>query len=208
MTPIGRLSLIDDQQLNNVSFYEMKGRFSMRARFQSILVVVAVLFTAHYVLAQGSAATLEVRGDVLKPGQWSVEALKQQFAKETQTVKFTLGEDKQPKTGTGIPLLSLIKAAELKTEKTPKHYDLSFMVILEAHDGYRVYFSFAELSPQSGHAEVWLLWDVDGKPLAGKEAPLRLVVSTDRGPDRCIYGIASITLVDGTKLANQLAMKK
>jgi DMSO/TMAO reductase YedYZ molybdopterin-dependent catalytic subunit len=177
----------------------------MRARFQFILIVVAVLFTAHYVLAQGSATTLEVRGDVLKPGLWSVEALKQQFAKEIQTVKFTLAEDKQQKSGTGIPLLSLIKAAELKTEKTPKHYDLSFMAILEAHDGYRVYFSFAELSPQAGHAEVWLLWEVDGKPLTGKEAPLRLAVSTDHAPDRCIYGIASMTLVDGTKLANQLA---
>ena len=186
----------------------MKGRFSMRARFQSILVVVAVLFTAHYVLAQGSAAILEVRGDVLKPGQWSVEALKQQFAKQIQTIKFTIGEDKQQKAGTGIPLLALIKAAELKTEKVPKHYDLSFLVIIEAHDGYRVYFSYAELSPQSGHAEVWLLWDVDGQPLTGKEAPLRLVVSTDRAPDRCIYGIASMTLIDGTKLANQLATSK
>lgn len=180
----------------------------MRARFQSVLVVVAVLFTAHYVLAQGSAAILEVRGDVLKPGQWSVEALKQQFAKETQEVKFTAGEDKQQKTGTGIPLLSLIKAAGLKIEKTPKHYDLSFMIIIEAHDGYRAYFSYAELSPQQGHAEVWLVWNVDGKPLVGKEAPLRLVVSTDRAPDRCIYGIANMTLVDGTKLANQLATSK
>jgi hypothetical protein len=35
-----------------------------------------------------------------------------------------------------------------------------------------------------------------------------LVVSTDRNPDRCIYGIASMTLVDGTKLANQLATIK
>ena len=76
----------------------------MRARFQSILVVVAVLFTAQYVLAQGSAATLDVRGDVLKPGVWSVNDLKRQFAKEIQTVKFTIGEDKQQKTGTGIPL--------------------------------------------------------------------------------------------------------
>ncbi len=180
----------------------------MRTRFQSTLVVLAVLFTAHCVFAQGSAASLEVRGDVSKPGVWSVDDLKKQFAKEIQTVKFTLGEDKQQKTGTGIPLLSLIKAAGIKTEKTPKHYDLSFMVIIEAHDGYRAYFSYAELSPQVGHAEVWLVWDVEGKALIGKEAPLRLVVSTDRAPDRCIYGIASMTLADGTKLANQLAMKK
>jgi hypothetical protein len=91
-----------------------------------------------------------------------VEDLKRQFAKEVQTIKFTIGEDKQQKTGKGISLLSLVKAAELKTEKTPKHYDLSFPVIIEANDGYRVFLSFAELAAQCGHAEVWLLWDVDG----------------------------------------------
>ncbi len=179
----------------------------MRKYVQSLTLLVFFLTAGHSVFAQGPATGLAIRGDVSKPGVWSVDDLKQQFAKEVQTFKFTLGEDKQQKTGTGVPLLSLIKAAELKTEKTPKHYDLSFMVIIEAHDGYRAYFSYAELSPRVGHAEAWLVWDVDGKPLSGKEAPLRLVVSSDRAPDRCIYGIASMTLVDGIKLANQLAAK-
>jgi DMSO/TMAO reductase YedYZ molybdopterin-dependent catalytic subunit len=179
----------------------------MRAYVRSTIFLTAILIPAHSVFAQGESG-IAIRGDVSKPGMWSVEDLKRQFAKEIQTVPFTIGEDKQQKTGTGIPLLSLIRAAAPKTEKVPKHYDLSFFVILEAHDAYRVYFSFAELSPQCGHAEVWLIWDVNGKPLSGKEAPLRLVVSTDRNPDRCIYGIASMTLVDGTKLANQLATIK
>lgn len=180
----------------------------MRSYIRWTVLFAVVLITAHSVFAQGTEAGIVIGGDVSKPGVWSADDLKRQFAKEIQTVKFIIGEDKQQKTGTGILLLSLIKAAELKTEKVPKHYDLSFLVIIEANDGYRVYFSFAELAPQSGHAEVWLLWDVDGKPLTGKEAPLRLVVSTDRGLDRWIYGISSMTLVDGTKLANQLAAKK
>jgi hypothetical protein len=179
----------------------------MRSYAKTILFTAALIMACS-IFAQVPDAGLSIRGDVSKPGFRSVDELKRQFAKEIQTVKFTIGEDKQQKTGTGIPLLSLIKAAELKTEKTPKHYDLSFMVILEANDGYHVYFSYAELSPQLGHAEVWLVWDIDGKPLTGKEAPLRLVVSTDRAPDRCIYGIATMTLVDGIKLANQLAAKK
>lgn len=179
----------------------------MRRYVHSIILLLFVLVTGRVVFAQNADTGLVIRGDVSKTGVWSVDDLKRQFAKEVQTIKFTLGEDKQQKTGTGIPLLSLIKAAELKTEKTPKHYDLSFIVIIEAHDGYRVYFSYAELSALVGHAEAWLVWDVDGKPLTGKEAPLRLVVSTDRAPDRCIYGIAGMTLVDGTKLANQLAKK-
>ena len=180
----------------------------MRVTVRPIILLAAILIAAHSVLAQGPEAGIAIRGDISKPGLWSVADLKRQFAKEVQTIKFTLGEDKQQKTGTGIPLMSLIQASELKTEKAPKHYDLSFFVILQARDGYRAYFSYAELSSQGGHANVWLLWDVDGKPLSDKEAPLRLVVETDRHPDRYIYGIASMTLVDGTKLANQLAAGK
>jgi hypothetical protein len=174
--------------------------------FCTFLAVVWAL--AGTINAQSTEPGLAINGDVEKPGFWSVNDLQQKLAKEIKPVQFTLGPGKQQKTGTGVPLLALINAAELKTEKTPKHYDLSFMAIIEARDGYRVYFSFAELSSLVGHAEAWLLWEVDGKPLANKEAPLRLIVKTDRSPDRWIYGIASITLVDGIKLANQLAKKK
>jgi hypothetical protein len=180
---------------------------SMRSIVQSVILFLGILAPAHNALAQVPSATLAVRGDIQKPAEWTVEALKQQFAKQAQTVKFTTG-DKQERVGTGIPLYSLIQEAAPKLEKTPKHYDLSFFVILEARDGYRVYFSLAELTPQCGHAQVWLDWDVDGKPLSGDEAPLRLVVSSDQGHDRYIYGISSITLMDGTRLANQLAGRR
>jgi hypothetical protein len=179
----------------------------MRSQMKSIVFLIAVLIAAHSAFAQSAGAGIAVRGDVLKPGVWPVDDLKQKFAKEIQTVKLAIGEDKQQKTATGIPLFSLISAAELKTEKTPKHYDLSFIVILEAHDAYRVFFSLAELMPKNAQPQVWLVWEVDGKPLSGKEAPLRLV-SIDRGADRSIYGLASVTLVDGIKLANQLAAGK
>jgi DMSO/TMAO reductase YedYZ molybdopterin-dependent catalytic subunit len=179
----------------------------MRSIVQGIILFAGVFAPAHYALAQVSSATLTVRGDIQKPGEWTVETLRQQFAKQTQTVKFTAG-DKQQNVGTGIPLYSLIQEAALKTEKAPKHYDLSFLVILEARDSYRVYFSLAELAPQCGHAQVWLIWDIDGKPLSDKEAPFRLVVSSDQGHDRHIYGISTLTLVDGTKLANQLAGRR
>jgi len=168
------------------------------------LALASILFMTLCVFAQ-QPATLVVRGAVFKPGPWSVENLKQQFANQIQTIKFTPAEDQLQQIGTGIPLLALIQTVAPKTEKVPKHYDLTFLVILEARDSYRVFFSLAELLPQCGHAQVWLIWDVGGKPLSGKEAPFRLVVLSDEGHDRYIYGIASVNLVDGNKLANQLA---
>jgi len=61
----------------------------------------------------------------------------------------------------------------------------------------------AELMPEVGNAQAWLVWNVDGKPLPEKEAPLRLVVSSDQAGHRQIFGVVKIILVDGAKLAGQ-----
>lgn len=176
----------------------------MGRHLKSLMLFVAIFAVLRSVSAQDTAATLTIRGDVQKPVQWSVEELKTKFAGQVQDIKFTAGMDKAVKVGTGLPLFSIIQTAELKTDKSIKHHDLSFLAIVEASDNYRVFFTLAELMPQGGHAQAWLLWNVDGKPLSGKEAPFRLVVSTDQGADRYIYGVTKITLVDGVKLANQL----
>jgi hypothetical protein len=176
----------------------------MRRLSSAAQALASVLFMTFCVFAQ-EPATLAVRGAVFKPGPWSVEDLKRQFVDQIQAIKFTPAEDQLQQVGKGIPLLTLVQAVAPKTEKVPKHYDLTFLIILEARDSYRVFFSLAELLPQCGHAQVWLIWDVGGKPLSGKEAPFRLVVLSDRGHDRYIYGIAGVNLVDGNKLANKLA---
>jgi DMSO/TMAO reductase YedYZ molybdopterin-dependent catalytic subunit len=181
-----------------------KAKLPMRRVTGVAAVIAALLFAVQGVESRGAAATISVRGDVLNPEELSVEGLRQRFAREVQSVKFTSGEGREEHVGTGIPLLSLLQATGPRTGKVPKHYDLTFLVILEALDHYRVFFSLAELLPSCGHADALLVWEVDGKPLPQKEAPLRLVVSSDHGSDRNIYGIASVTLVDGTKLANQL----
>ena len=174
-----------------------------------ISATFALLFlSAREVSAWDAGAMLTVHGDVLHPGPRTVADLKEKFSKEIQNVEFTSGMDKQKHTGTGIPLSSLLVAVGPKNEKVPKHHDLTFFVVLQALDHYRVFFSLAELLPACGRAQAWLVWEVDGKPLAGKEAPFRLVVLSDQGHDRFIYGIATITLLDGTKIVNQLAVGK
>ena len=170
----------------------------------SLMILLAIAFIGHCIFAQ-ETSSLVVRGAVLKPRQWSPQDVKQRFADQIQSIKFSAGKDTEQHVGTGIPFISLLQEASPKTEKVPKHYDLTFLVIIEAHDSYRVFFSLAELLPACGNAQAYLIWDEDGKPLPAKEAPFRLIVSSDRGHDRNIYGIASVTLVDGTKLANELA---
>jgi DMSO/TMAO reductase YedYZ molybdopterin-dependent catalytic subunit len=177
----------------------------MRHGTSVVVIVAAVLIMGQSISAQDSAATFDVRGDVRKPRQWAISHLKQEFSKEIQTVRFSTGMDQEQHTGTGIPLVSLLQAAEPRTEKNPKHYELSFFVILEARDNYRVYFSLAELLSSCGRTQAWLILDMDGKALPAKEAPIRLAVLSDQGHDRYLYGITGMTLVDGTKLAARLS---
>jgi hypothetical protein len=174
----------------------------MRSHFRFSLIV-ALLFSLRCVSAQTPAGTLAIRGDVQNPIQWTADELKAKFAGQVQDIKFA-GMDRVEKTGSGVPLLSVIQAAGLKVDQGAKHHDMAFLAIVEASDSYLVFFTIPELMPKVGHAQAWILWSVDGKPLSGKEAPFRLIVSTDSGPDRNIYGITKITLVDGIKLANQL----
>ena len=176
----------------------------MRRISHSIMILVAITFAGHCLPAQG-ADSLVVRGAVLKPGRWSPQDVQQRLASQIQSIKFNTGRDELQHAGKGIPLISLLQEAAPKTEKAPKHYDLTFLVIIEARDSYRVFFSLAELLPTCGNAQAYLIWEMDSKPLTADEAPFRLIVSSDRGHDRNIYAISSITLVDGTKLANQLA---
>jgi DMSO/TMAO reductase YedYZ molybdopterin-dependent catalytic subunit len=171
---------------------------------RSMMILLALTFAGHFIFAQDTGS-LVVRGAVLKPGQWSPQDIKQRFADQIQSIKFSTGKDKEPHVGMGIPLVALLQEASPKTEKVTKNHALTFLVIIEAHDSYRVFFSLAELLPACGSTRAYLIWEQDGKPLSPRDAPFRLIVASDQGHDRNIHGIASITLVDGTKLAGQIA---
>jgi hypothetical protein len=161
---------------------------------------LSALLSAGSVFAQRTS--IEIRGDVKNPRAWSVDEIKKHFAGEIQTAE-SAGREKQLKTSTGIPLISLIKASELKTKETPRNYASSFIVILESHDGYRAWFSYAELASGTKENPVLLVWEQNGKPLPDNELPFRLLAGSG---DRSIYGITRLTLVDGVKLADILAV--
>jgi len=82
--------------------------------FKTAILFLSVLIPLNCFSVQDSAETLAIQGSVQKPGQWSVEQLKEQFAGQIQEIKFRGGADYSEKIGTGIPLLSVIKAAEAR----------------------------------------------------------------------------------------------
>ena len=162
--------------------------------------VMAALLSASGAFAQ-KHTSLEIRGDVQKPRAWTVEDVKKHFAEETRTVKSTIGRENQETTSIGIPLISLLRNADLKLSETPKHHDFTFFVIVEAYDGYRAYFTFAELASGDKENPVLLAWEENGKPIPDNEAPFRLRGTSST---RSIFGITRITLIDGARLAESM----
>lgn len=141
--------------------------------------------------------TFRVEGAVEKPAEWTVGRVLKEFPAEVQTVRFKLrGEEHAARC---VPLRLLIQPALPRLENEVKNHELGFAVFVRGRDGYTVCFSLGELSPEVGRRQVWLALEVDGKPLSGKEGPIRLLVPEDGKPARWTYGITTLTVVDGRR---------
>lgn len=139
--------------------------------------------------------SFRVTGAVDHPQEWTAAQLLKQYREQAETVHFTTrGMDH---TARCVPLSLLVKPAQARIESEVKNHELGFAVFVHGRDGYTICFSYAELMPELSHRHVWLALEVDGKPLAGKESPVRLLVPEDAKPARWTYGVTSITVVDG-----------
>ena len=145
-----------------------------------------------------AAATFRVNGAVAQPGEWSVSKIERDFGKEIKTLNYSIkGKNYVSRC---VPLLSLIEAAQPRFVGKTKHPKLRFLVKVQSQDGYSIWLSMGDLSPDFGKREIYVALDADGQPFAGKEAPVRLLVPGDKDYGRWIYGIKAITVVDGSKL--------
>jgi hypothetical protein len=124
----------------------------MRKYLIGMILLLTVLIPLNSSSAQESDMTMSIGGDVKKPRQWSAKQLNAQFADQIKEVKFW---DKLPswkeRSGSGIPLYSLIKTAEPMIEKETRwtkrdradavlHSHMTFLVILEARDSFLAFF--------------------------------------------------------------------
>jgi len=158
-------------------------------------LAAALLFPASFPASAQERASFRITGAVKKSGDWTVARVTRELSGSLREVRYQLKEETH--TARCIPLAALLDVAEPNTDPRVKNHRLAFAAMVRAHDGYTVAFSLGELTPEIGGREVWLAVEVDGKPLAGKEGPVRLLVPGDTKPARWIFGIESITVVDG-----------
>lgn len=142
----------------------------------------------------------QVAGAVVKPANYSPQALRDQFKGSLQTITYTRKGTKH--TARAVPLWTVLLwtvllAAQPRLNPRIKNHALQLIILISGHDGYTAAFSFGELSPDFGNHAAWLAVDEDGKPLgeaAAQEAAL--VVPDDVKAGRWVHAVQRITVVD------------
>jgi hypothetical protein len=103
--------------------------------------------------------------------------------------------DGQEHTYEGVPLAEILKRSGQPAGEDLRGSLLSRFVLASAHDGYRVVYSLAELDPVFTEARALVADRVDGKPLAGREGPLRIILPSDKREARWIRMVEKIEIL-------------
>ena len=88
----------------------------------------------------------------------------------------------------GIELGDVLKLAGVKFGEQLRGKDLALFLVVGASDGYRAVFALPELDHAFTDRIIILADRRDGKPLAEKEGPLRIVVPDEKRYRACAFG--------------------
>ncbi|MDQ2855630.1 MAG: molybdopterin-dependent oxidoreductase [Acidobacteriota bacterium] len=94
----------------------------------------------------------------------------------------------------GADLGEVLKLAGVKFGEHLSGKDLAQFVVVDAADGYRAVFALPELDPAFTDRVVLLADRRDGKPLAEKEGPLRIVIPDEKRAARWVRQVTSLTI--------------
>jgi hypothetical protein len=109
-----------------------------------------------------------------------------------QTVK-TTGHG-APVTFQGVLLADVLSKVALPTGDKFHHTAASYYLLVEAQDGYRAVFAWAELDPTFMDKAIYVVTGRDGKPLADKDGPFQLVVPGEKRNARWVRQVTALRL--------------
>lgn len=154
------------------------------------IAFVVLLCAVSVAAAQTSAPDLTIGGAIPKELQLTLADLKQ-LPRTSVTAKDHGGATH---TYEGVALQALLAKAGVPQGGDIRGKKMTLYVLVEAGDGYRAVFSLAELDADFSGTQVLVADTADGKPLAEKEGPLRLVVPGDKRPARWVRMLKIITV--------------
>lgn len=162
----------------------------------------AVAFAAWAGISHFSARAEEEGGPVMA-GLPKAGAIDVVLLESLGPVEFAWSDKGTPRTVTGVPLASVLKhfgfdAGRHGPEVPVGEKFQGYRKILRciARDGYEAVFTCAELDPDNGSTEAFLVWKVDGAALPAERGPFRLVVRSDKLSARSLYQLERLEVVD------------
>jgi hypothetical protein len=150
-----------------------------------------VLLTALVFAQAPTAAVLSVQGDVAMPLSLTADDLAK-LPRETVSVP---APDGAKVVYEGVTLLEVLQKAGAPLGKQLRGKALASYVLAKAHDGYQVVFTLGELDPQFGNQSILVADKRDGKPLADKQGPFRLVCPNDKEGARSVRMLETLEIV-------------
>jgi len=107
-----------------------------------------------------------------------------------QTVKIT--DHGTPATFEGVLLADVLAKVDLPAGEKFHSTAASYYLLVEAKDGYRATFAWAELDSSFMDKSVYVVTMRDGKPLPEKEGPFRLVAPGEKRGARWVRQVTAL----------------
>jgi DMSO/TMAO reductase YedYZ molybdopterin-dependent catalytic subunit len=145
--------------------------------------------------AGGYAPAFELVGAIQRPGNFTLEKLRQYVPSKADVV-FGNGRAMEGGSFVGVPLWDLIREAGIRTQPDRKNDPLRKNVLVTGSDGYKVTLALAEVIPDFGGEPVPVAYQRDGKPLGPEKGMARLVVPHDKRGGRYVNNITRIEVRD------------
>jgi hypothetical protein len=110
-------------------------------------------------------------------------------------VTVALQDHDKPTQFESVPLSSVLSLAGILFGDALRGRRMTEALLVEAADGYKVVFAFAEIDPAFATREIILADKRDGKALDAKEGPLRIVAPGDKRPARWVRQVVTLRLI-------------
>ena len=140
-----------------------------------------------------AGVVLAVAGDVPKP----LKLTAAEFWRLPRQAVRAKDRDGKEAEFEGVPLVEVLKAAGVKFGQELRGPALATYLVVEASDHYRAVFALPELDPAFTDRVILLADRREGKPLAGNEGPLRVIVPGEKRHSRWVRQVVALRIGRG-----------
>ena len=137
-----------------------------------------------------SPVLLSIGGEVANPVKLTTDDLAKLRRRSVQAKD----HDGKDTVFEGIELAEVLRLAGVKYGEQLRGNELALFLVVDAADGYRAVFGLPELDHAFTDRIVVLADRRDGKPLAEKEGPLRVVVPDEKRQARWVRQVITLTI--------------